>query len=379
MENKKICFIASAPIGIVSFHKTNIELLSKRFDVYVIANFNDRSIFNDLCIKKAIPINIVRKPNIIENIQAIIELYKIFRRYKFDCFISMSSNASLLASIAGYIARVPKRIRIFTGQIWANYQGLKRTFFKTIDKITVSLNTSILVDSRPQRDYLVKNGILNLGQGTILANGSICGVDTSKFIPNEDVRKMERKKFGIKDSDVVFTFMGRVNKDKGIFELLEATNQLVSEVNSAVLVLIGNMEGLTPDVLSQNSNLHLGKNIILYGYTKEPYRALQLSDVFCLPSHREGFGMSAIEAASLSLPVICSDIYGLQDSFVPNETGLCCKVNDPVSLYESMKKLYFDKQLRMELGIKGRERVKQMFDKELVSKAWFKYIKKELS
>lgn len=379
MDNKKICFIASAPNGIISFHKTNIELLSKEFDVYVIANFSDRTIFDDLCIKEAIPVNIARRPSIIENIGAIVELYKIFREYKFDCFVSMSSNASLLASIAGYMARTPKRIRIFTGQIWANSKGIKRTFFKTIDKITVALNTSILVDGKPQRDYLVENGIIKLGQGTVLANGSICGVDITKFSPNERIRKEERKKLGIKDSDVVFTFMGRVNRDKGIFELLEAANRLFSEVNGAVLVLIGDMEGLTPDVLSHNSKLHVGKNVILYGFTKEPYKALQLSDVFCLPSYREGFGMSAIEAASLSLPVICSDIYGLRDSFVPNETGLSCKVKDFLSLYESMKKLYSNEQLRIELGEKGRKRVEQMFDKELVSMAWFEYLKKLLS
>lgn len=81
----------------------------------------------------------------------------------------------------------------------------------------------------------------------------------------------------------------------------------------------------------------------------------------------------------LSLPVICSDIYGLRDSFVPNETGLSCKVKDFLSLYESMKKLYSNEQLRIELGEKGRKRVEQMFDKELVSMAWFEYLKKLLS
>lgn len=372
---KKICFIASSPMGIVSFHKTNFEKISENFAVYVIANFKDKAIFNGLNIVDAISVNIARRPSVMENIKAIITMYKIFKEQQFDGFVSMSSNASLLASIAGFFARVPHRIRIFTGQLWANMHGLERLFFRLIDKTTVVLNTELLVDGKPQRQYLINNGILKPGQATVLANGSICGVDTEKFAPNKDVRKKERKKIGVDDTTVVFSFMGRINRDKGTFELLGAANRLFAEVDNAVLVLIGNMEGLTPDILVKYPNLKIGKNVILYGFTKEPYHALQLSDVFCLPSYREGFGMSAIEAAALSLPVICSDVYGLQDSFIPNVTGLKCKVKNVDSLYECMKQLYINKSLREKFGANGRKRVMEMFNKELVSTAWNEYIK----
>ena len=305
-------------------------------------------------------------------------MYRIFKRERFDCFVSMSPNASLVASIAGFFARIPHRIQIFTGQVWANMQGLKRWFFKTIDKIDVTLNTATLVDGKPQRQYLIENGILKDGQATVLANGSICGVDVDKFKPNADIRKSERQKIGVTDEMVVFSFMGRVNKDKGTFELLGAANRLFADATNAVLVLIGNMEGLTSDILTQYPNLRKGKNVILYGYTKEPYNTLQLSDVFCLPSYREGFGMSAIEAASLSLPVICSDAYGLRDSFVPDETGLGCQVADVDTLYHCMKQLYEDKSLRNRLGENGRKRVAEKFNKELVSTAWLEYMQKML-
>lgn len=375
---KKICFIASSPLGIVSFHRTNFEKLAKEFDVYVIANFEDKSVFKDLCIIDAFPIKIARRPSVLDNIKAIAAMYRIFKRERFDCFVSMSPNASLVASIAGFFARIPHRIQIFTGQVWANMQGLKRWFFKTIDKIDVTLNTATLVDGKPQRQYLIENGILKDGQATVLANGSICGVDVDKFKPNADIRKSERQKIGVTDEKVVFSFMGRVNKDKGTFELLGAANRLFAEINNAVLVLIGNMEGLTSDILTQYPNLRKSENVILYGYTKEPYNTLQLSDVFCLPSYREGFGMSAIEAASLSLPVICSDAYGLRDSFVPDETGLECRVADVDSLYHSMKQLYDDKNLRNRLGENGRIRVIEKFNKELVSTAWLEYMQKTL-
>lgn len=376
---KKVCFIASSPIGIASFHKTNFEQIAKEYDVYVIANFEDKTVFEGLQIVDAFPVHIARKPTIISNIKALIAMHRIFKQQRFACFVSQTSNASLLASIAGFSV-VPHRIRIFTGQLWANMHGAKRLFFQTIDRITIALNTDILVDGRPQRQYLIENGIIRYGQGTVLANGSICGVDTTLFAPNEETRRRERNKIGVTDDDtVVFTFMGRVNRDKGIFELLEATNRLCAETDNAVLVLIGNMEGLTINVLTQYPNLHIGKNVILYGFTKEPYNALQLSDIFCLPSYREGFGMSAIEAASLSLPVICSDIYGLQDSFIPDVTGLQCKVKDIDSLYNCMKLLCENKTLRLKLGTNGRKRVMEKFNKEIVSTAWLQYLRNLLT
>lgn len=211
---KKVCFIASAPTGIVSFHKTNFERISEEFDIYVIANFEDKSIFKDLCIVDAFSVNIARRPSILDNLRATREMYKIFKKQKFDCFVSMSSNASLLASIAGFGAKVPHRIRIFTGQLWANMRGVRRWFFKMIDKTTVLLNTELLVDGKPQRQFLIQNGIFKQGKATVLANGSICGVDVEKFKPQNTIREQERSKIGVSGDKVVFSFMGRVNREK---------------------------------------------------------------------------------------------------------------------------------------------------------------------
>ena len=89
--------------------------------------------------------------------------------------------------------------------------------------------------------------------------------------------------------------------------------------------------------------------------------------------------MSVIEAASLSLPVICSDIYGLQDSFIPDVTGLQCKVKDIDSLYNCMKLLCENKTLRLKLGTNGRKRVMEKFNKEIVSTAWLQYLRNLLT
>lgn len=375
-EKKKICFIASTGINI--FHKTNIDLLSSEFDVYAVMKITDPAQFNGIKVKEAHSIGIERRIALSKDLKALWQLYRYLKKNKFDVFISQASKPSLLAAIAGRMAGIPVRIRIFTGQIWANKKGFSRFFFKTIDKLTVALNTHILVDGKPQRKYLIDNNILKDGQATVLANGSICGVDVEKFRPNKEMRNRIRKSHGLTDQEIVFSFLGRLNRDKGIYELLYAFNRLLIKYNHIKLVLIGNSEGITKEIISSYTNIKIGDNLILYGYTNEPYNAMQIADVFCLPSHREGFGMSAIEAASLSLPVICSDAYGMADSFIDGETGLRCKVKDANSLYSAMETYILNSDLINEYGENGRKRIIEKFNKDLVSNAWLAYLKEKV-
>lgn len=373
MPKKKICFVAST--GIPGFHRTNIEKLSEDFDVYSVMKFNDPSIFDGIKVKEAHSIDIERRPSISKDLKALIALYKYFKANRFDVFISQASKPSLLAAIAGRMAGIPVRIRIFTGQLWAHKKGLSRAFFKTIDKITVALNTHTLVDGRSQRQYLIDNGILSEGEATVLANGSICGVDVEKFKPSPAVRKNIRDKFGFKESDIVFSFLGRITRDKGIYELLSAFDALAARYNNIKLVLIGNTEGVREEDISSLQNVRKGENLILYGYTDVPQQTLQIADIFCLPSYREGFGMSAIEAAALELPVICSDAYGLADSYIDGQTGVKCKVMDVASLKDAME-FFINNPLKIkDYGNNGRHRIIESFSKELVSSAWSEYLK----
>ena len=251
--------------------------------------------------------------------------------------------------------------------------GLKRQFYKAIDRLTVRLNTHLLADGKPQMEYLIEQGIVKRDKIKVLGNGSICGVDISKFNPTDVVRDEVREELGYNDQNVVYTFLGRLKKEKGIREIMSAFNTLVYERPNARLLLIGSDEENCKGWINDYPNIKDKENVIFYGVTKEPFRTLQAGDVYVLPSYREGFGMSVLEASGMNLPVICSDIYGMADTFVEGETGLKCKVRDDVTLYKCMKKLYGDRQLRTAMGIAGRERVEKLFSKELVTSAWVDY------
>lgn len=372
---KKICFVVAAPATAMAFLKGHIECLSEFYDVHLVANIKEESEIEGLKLAGYKSIQIERKPSIKADLKALWDLYKYLKEQKFDAAQSQASKSSLLMAIASKWAKIPVRIRIFTGQIWCNMTGLRRQVFKFIDRLTVKLNTHLLADGYPQMEYLIEQGIVKRNKIRVLGNGSICGVDASKFNPTEEVRKEVRDELGYTEENVVYTFLGRLKVEKGIREILSAFNMLVAEKPAARLLLIGYDEENCREWLKNYPNISDSAKVNFYGFTKEPFRLLQAGDVYLLPSYREGFGMSVLEASCMNLPVICSDIYGMADTFVDEETGLKCKVKDDVTLYGCMKKLYGDKKLRERMGKAGRKRVEKLFPKELVTKAWVDFYK----
>lgn len=245
----------------------------------------------------------------------------------------------------------------------------------SMDWMIARLDNHILVDGKSQRQFLIRNRIITEKQSRVLGEGSISGVNIQRFTPIEGLKPTLRREIGIDEHKIVFTFMGRLNRDKGVYELFAAFNRLIETRPKAYLLFIGNDEEDCLLHVGDYTNIVDGTNFKFYGRTPEPGKVLQVSDVFCLPSHREGFGSSVLEASCLGLPVVCSDAYGLMDAMVDKETGLRCKVGDADSLYEAMYRLYDSKELRETYGRNGRERTLRLFAADLITKEWVAFYK----
>ena len=136
-------------------------------------------------------------------------------------------------------------------------------------------------------------------------------------------------------------------------------------------MLVGEDEENMAPLVKQKVNVD--KAVIFYGVTLTPERLLQACDVFCMPSYREGFGTSVIEASLLEKPIICSDTYGLMETIIDQKTGLRHKVADVESLYFAMEKLLHNQDLRLALGKGGREYVLKNFSAQTISKKWVEF------
>ena len=311
-----------------------------------------------------IAVEINRNINIRKDLKALIDLYFIFKKNKYDVVHSSTPKAGFLVSIAAFIARVPLRIHTFTGQRWSTETGIFRKLLMFLDIIICKLSTELYADSQSQIDFLVDSKIVKIGKIRVIRSGSFGGIDLKKFNPEENIQNRLNIFNDLKlDPDsFILIFIGRINKDKGIDELITAFSELSSEKYNIDLIILGNLENesnpLSDDVLNIMFN---HKRIHCIGYSSTPQEYLAISDVFCLPSYREGFPTSVMEAAAMGLPAIGTKIPGTIDAIIDGKTGLLVEKKSKSSLKEAI--IFFIKspgQLKA-MGGRAKLRVEEDF------------------
>ena len=369
---KKICFIVSSPLTASSFLKGPIKELSKTFHISLIANLDstDSEVLSDLPLKQIYNFEIIRNISFIKDFTCLMKLTYFFYKNKFDAIHSISPKAGLLATLAGFISFIPKRTHTFTGQVWHTKKGITKIILKNIDRLIVGCATNILVDGQSQLNFLKEKKIIK-NKGAVLGNGSISGVELNRFSPFENIRINSRKKLKISDDEWVFIFLGRLNKDKGVIDLIKAFNLIDQIKYSCSLYLVGNDEGNVK--LKFDS---ISPKVYFIPHEKKPEEIIQISDTFCMPSYREGFGVSVIEASALKKPIICSDTYGLEDTVISGKTGLKYPVGNILKLKEALEFSLKNKNIMKKMGVEGRKYVERNFNDKLLIRAWKEFYSK---
>ena len=278
----------------------------------------------------------------------------------------------MLSALAGYLARVKHRTHWFTGQTWVTQVGLKRGLLKYLDKLTALCTTDALIDSQSQFNFLINQNVLKAEKGVVLGSGSICGVNLDRFKFDAEVKRLYRQKIGLSGDVKVLLFLGRLNRDKGVIDLVNSFCRVILQLDNLHLVMVGPDEQNIEKILEDDGCVH--KNIHFLGSTAEPEKWLSIADVFCLPSYREGFGSSIIEASAISLPAIASRIYGLTDAVVEGETGLMHQPGNINEISDAIIKIIDDDTLRKHLGENALKRAKSSFSHKYVSNLLLKYV-----
>ena len=316
------------------------------------------------------PIEILRKFSLISDFKAIYHVYCLIKREKIDIVNGHTPKGALIAMIAAFLARVPKRIFFRHGLVHETSTGPKRYVLKCIDKLTAFLATKVVCVSPSLAKLSLEEGLNPEYKQTILANGSCNGIDVNQFsekaIDNDKIEFL-RKELRIFPDSFVIGFTGRLVRDKGIVELVHSFNELKHRHNNLKLLLVGMFEkrdAVPDDVINMIEN---NSDIINVGYVDNSmiqyYYALM--DVFVFPSHREGFGTSVIEASSMKIPVVASRITGCVDSIINNETGLLIGKGEG-EIIKAIDLLYEDSSLRQKYGKAGRQYVVNNFDQHLI-------------
>lgn len=229
-----------------------------------------------------------------------------------------------------------------------------------MEKISCNYSTHIECVSNSNLEIGIKEKVLKKEKAQVVWNGSSGGVDLKRFDYSKRLtyRKEIRSKYGLSESDFVFGFVGRITKDKGVNELLEA----FLSIEDAKLLMVGKEEGASTlnqriyNVSMENSN------IIFVGQVKDVEKYYAALDVLILPSYREGFGNVIIEAAAMGTPAIVSNIPGPIDAVEIGKTALVVNKKDTDSLLEAMKKI--QRMDYIEMGVQAEQFAREKFDSE---------------
>ncbi|HEY6240661.1 MAG TPA: glycosyltransferase family 4 protein [Burkholderiales bacterium] len=370
---KTICVVVSTLMTARAFLLDQLAALSKSYIVVVAANATDPEALQKLGIRvPVIFVPIERRISPLRDLWALLCLVRHFRRHRFDVVHSVTPKAGLLAMAAAWLVRVPVRIHIFTGQVWVTRKRLAGALLRSVDRLIARLATHVLVDSRSQCEFLIENRVVPASKATVLANGSICGVDGERFRPDAAARRRIRGAIRVPEDAVVFLYLGRLSRDKGVQDLALAFTKLAERHVTVHLALVGPEEdGLRRHI--EEAVVPRADRVRIIDYTDRPEDYMAAADVFCLPSYREGFGQVALEAAAAGLPVIASRIYGIVDAVAEGETGLLHLPADVEGLRTCMETLLAQPDLRRRLGTAGRARALQDFSAARVTQALLEY------
>ena len=370
-----IARISTVPFYVAAQLKHQIAFLGQQGAKVTVVTRNEPELaaFDGLAGVTTHAIDIPRSISPWRDFMALLRLYEFFRHQQIQIAHSTTPKAGLLTAVAAFLARVPIRLHTFTGQPWVTLRGIKRWLARCSDVLIGKLNTRCYTDSPSQRLFLIAEKLLTADRLFVIGAGSLAGVDVQRFNAERfplSERLTLRASLGIAEHAPVLLFMGRIAVDKGVRELLNAFQALKMRGSNAHLMFVGRFDSdsgvagsLSLQDLENIADLHL------VGYTDSPEAYMAITDILCLPSYREGFGTVVIEAAAMGVPTLGTDIYGLSDAIVHEQTGLLVPPRDVAALTGALERLLADGALRTKLGEAARQRAHDIFDAQKLNAA----------
>jgi lipopolysaccharide/colanic/teichoic acid biosynthesis glycosyltransferase len=379
MKSVKLCIMATAPVSIVSFYGKQLDYLKEQgFDVTVITSPDDNLVDKISKSCKLVLIPMSRRISPLKDIISFLRVAKVIKDGRFDIIQYSSPKAALLGSICGFLFSVPARLYLMWGIYYTGQTGLMKNLLKATERLTCLFSTHVSPDSKGNYRFAIDEGLCPASKMSVVGMGSANGVDLERFNPKRLKQKAEavRKNFNIPKEAFVVGFVGRLCRDKGINELVEAFSMLSNDCDNMYLLLVGPRED-KPNEYKGEVKLTLDRNkrIICVGHQDMPEEHMAAMDIFVLPSYREGFGIVNIEASAMELPVISTDIPGPRDSVINGKTGILVPAKAVEPLKQAIYRLYKDSNLRQGMGKAGREWAKN-FKQEYI---WQEIVKHRLS
>ena len=346
------------------------NLAKNGYDVTLISNMEDGFTERNSDFARCIHLPMSRGVSFKDLFVSTNRLRKIFKKEKFDAIYYLTPNASMYASLAGKMAGVKTRIYSQCGIRYVSLGGAKRFIFKTIEKLTCRYSTHIRGQSPQNMQFAIDEGLCKADKISVIGIGGTIGVELDKCraFDHDQKRAEMREKYGIPENAFVYGYVGRVNADKGINELILAFKEVNEIKNDAYLVLVGMLDDANPISEENLAYAKEKKNIVLTGNVpaSEVYHHMAMFDVLTHPTYREGFGKVLQEAMGVGIPIITTNVPGPSEVIEDGISGILCEVKNPQDLADKMILLYENASLRERFSAAGLERAEKYFDRPIM-------------
>jgi glycosyltransferase involved in cell wall biosynthesis len=377
MNKSKLIRITTVPISLKYLITGQMRFMSKNgFDVTMISAGGEEIkdvIKNEECRHIILPLT--RKITPIKDTIAVIKLYKYLKNEKPQIVHTHTPKAGIVGMMASYFAKVPLRLHTVAGLPLMEVKGAKRNLLNLVEKCTYKFATKVYPNSKGLYDFILSEKLTYQQKLQIIGNASSNGIDTSHFDPNLFTIQQNlelRTELNIATDSFVFIFVGRLVGDKGINELVEAYVQLKKALPSqeTSLLLVGPFEQEL-DSLDQITLQEIERNptIISVGYQQDVRPYFAMSDTLVFPSYREGFPNVVMQAGSMGLPSIVTNINGCNEIIAHKVNGIVIPPKDAVSLTAAMNELLCNEETITLLSSNARKMIVERYERQEVWEA----------
>lgn len=315
-----------------------------------------------------IPILMTRRITPLQDLRSLLALVRLLKQERPDIVHTHTPKASLLGQWAARLAGVPVRVSTVHGLYFTRDTPLiRRLLYQAMEAATALFAQRVFFINREDVRTARTLHICTPGKIRLLPGG--LGIDLEQYDPSRLDRARlyrMRRQLGLGEGAPVVGYVGRLVREKGLLELMEAFKQLVESAPEARLLVVGPYDAAKPDSITPDaaSEYGIAEKVIFTGMRTDTVDLYGLMDIFVLPSYREGMPRSVMEAQAMGLPVITTDARGCHESILDGETGLIVPVRDANALAEALLKLAHDDKLRHRMGQAGRRFAARRYDQQ---------------
>ena len=370
MTKPRLLRITTVPMSLHILLNGQLTFMEQQgFEILTVsADGKERQDILDLGIHHQV-VPMTRKITPIQDLIALFKLVLVIAQFKPSIVHTHTPKAGLLGMLAAWICRVPVRMHTVAGLPLMETAGFKRSLLKFTERLTYACAHTVYPNSTGLLNFIQTELKTPARKLKIIGRGSSNGINTDFFSKNQNIEVQAsqiRERFSISNSEIVFSFVGRLVKDKGMIELVEAFQKIRNQFPSRLL-LIGHFEKdldpLPPETMKAMED---DSTIIMAGFQQDVRPWLMASNIFVFPSYREGFPNVVVQAACMEIPVIASDINGCNEIIRSGDTGLLVTPKNTSALYDAMISMAKDAQLAERMGKQARDFVVQNFDQQYV-------------